>query len=130
MMSTIISAMRPTIEMNPTAEVNPIIARTPMNLNAQLSVANDVLFVEGQINFTTVTAICDKGLQLMSTMQQVIVDLQKLEFCDSSGLALCTAWMRKMRADKKSLVFINLPSFMHDLVRVHGLDAILSIRVI
>lgn len=101
-----------------------------MNSTARLSVENDILSVEGQIHFESVMAICENGFQLMSTMKQIIVDLQKLEFCDSSGLALCTAWMRKMRAEKKSLIFINLPSFMHDLVRVHGLDAILSIRVI
>lgn len=99
-------------------------------MKARLSVQHEVLSITGQIYFNTVMSVCRDGLRLMSNMEKVTIDLQKLEYCDSSILALFTAWLKKMRVEKKSIVFINLPSFVRDLVRVHGLDSVLSIRMV
>lgn len=101
-----------------------------MNHKAKLSLHQDVLKVDGQINFDTVMPLYHESQQVMKMMNNIIIDLHQLEHCDSSGLALCTTWVREAEQNKKSLVFINIPAFMQDLIRVYGLDKVLPIQMV
>jgi ABC-type transporter Mla MlaB component len=84
------------------------------------------LVVDGDIRFENVVDICERGIVLMKTLKSpVMINCGGLINCDSSSLALCTAWVRAAVAQKKKIVFVHIPSFMQDLIRVHGLDTLL-----
>jgi len=99
-----------------------------MKQQAKLQIQDNTLFVTGQIQFDTVMPLYQESQTLISLMKQIIIDLKNLEHCDSSGLALCTAWMRIAESQNKSLHFTNVPSFMQDLIRVYGLESVLPIQ--
>lgn len=96
----------------------------------KLVVRGDVLSITGQIQFETVMSLYQNGQRLIALMQQIIVDLRELEHCDSSGLALFTAWMREAELQNKTVYFTNIPLFMQDLIRVYGLDSVLPIKMV
>lgn len=92
-----------------------------------LEVNDDTLIVGGEIYFDNVVAAMELGLQYMQPKDSIKIDLSGLKHCDSSSLALCSAWVRARRRQKKEIVFIHLPPFMYDLIRVHGLDLVLPL---
>jgi ABC-type transporter Mla MlaB component len=94
---------------------------------AALNAVDDKLILKGDVRFETVVQVFQNGLQSMHKMNKITVDLGGLIQCDSSILALCSAWVREVRSQKKEILFINLPSFVKDLVKVHGLDLILPV---
>lgn len=94
---------------------------------ASLKLMGDKLLVSGEVRFESVVNLFQKGMETMRRMHKITVDLTGLTHCDSSILALCSAWVREMHSHKKEITFVNLPPFMRDLVRVHGLDLILPI---
>lgn len=83
------------------------------------------MVVKGTIIFDTVVEIWKQGMDFIQRMQTIQVDLGQVVQGDSSVLALCTAWVRAAYFQKKSMVFLSMPEFMQDLIRVHGLDAVL-----
>lgn len=84
--------------------------------------------IVGDVDFQSVVSIWKQGLVLMQSMQKIKVELSGLKKCDSSILALCSAWIRAAHSKKKEIVFLALPAFMQDLVRVHGLDGVLPVQ--
>ena len=92
-----------------------------------LEVKNNVLEVNGTIDFYNVVSLWQQGLVPINTLEKIKVDLKGLLNSDSSGLALFTAWVRAARAQNKEIVFINMPSFMQDISRVCGLDGVLPV---
>jgi ABC-type transporter Mla MlaB component len=98
-----------------------------MSAEILIDAKGETLRITGEVVFDTVVAIQEQGLNLMRSMKKVQVDLNGLKDCDSSVLVLCTGWVREMHKQKKSILFLNLPPFMKDLVRVHGLELVLPI---
>lgn len=85
----------------------------------------DVLKPEGDLYFETVVGLWQQGVSQIQNMEHIQVDLSALHHCDSSVLALCSAWTREAYTKKKSIVFLNFPAFIKNLIRVHGLDNLL-----
>lgn len=98
-----------------------------MNSSAQLQVQGESLLLTGDVFFENVMNICDQGCILMNNMKKIKVNPSGLKQFDSSVLALCIEWLRWARAQQKELTFVNLPTFMQDLVRVHGLEGVLPV---
>jgi anti-anti-sigma factor len=98
---------------------------TSSPLTPSLEQKGDTLVLKGDISFDTVVDLLQKGISLINNLKTIHVDLGGLNQSDSSGLALCTAWIRAARQQKKDLLFLNTPSFMKDLMRIHELDSIL-----
>jgi len=92
-----------------------------------LEIKNNVLEVNGSIDFYNVVSLWQKGLMSINTLDKIKIDLKGLLNSDSSGLALFTAWVRAARAQNKEIVFINMPGFMQDISRVCGLDGVLPV---
>jgi len=83
------------------------------------------LKLKGHIDFDNVNEACERGLHLIQSMPEIAVDLRELERSDSSILALLTAWVRQAKAQNHTIVFNNMPKFMHDILKVYGLQEIL-----
>jgi len=102
--------------MTPTPKMRPTLA-----------LQNKVLMLTGSVTFDTVMDLMQTGLTLFKTLEQIQIDFSGLTHCDSSILALCTAWLRNTNQQKKELLFQRMPPFMQDLVRVHELESIFPI---
>ena len=91
-----------------------------------MHVHEGVLELNGEVNFDNVVDVLKKSLDVFPSLPTITIDLKNLTKSDSSGLALLVAWMRRARAEKKNIKFLNMPSFMQDLARVSGLNKLLS----
>lgn len=91
-----------------------------------MHVNEGVLELNGEVNFDNVVDILKESLDVFPSLPTITIDLKNLTKSDSSGLALLVAWMRRARAEKKNIKFLNMHSFMQDLARVSGLNKLLS----
>jgi anti-sigma B factor antagonist len=100
-------------------------------LEPSVTFDGETLHLSGTVTYRTVEKVWKDGLvKIKGGLNKLLVDLGGLTQCDSSGLALCVAWGREAHAQKKNIDFINVPVFVQDLVRVYGLDKVLSIKPI
>lgn len=98
-------------------------------LDPEMTLNGETLALSGIITHKTVMKIWQEGLALIKNrVKHPVIDLGGLSQCDSSGLALCTAWGRVAHQEGKNIVFINVPIFIQDLLRVYGLDKVLTIK--
>lgn len=100
------------------------------NSIAALEVKNDTVFVSGAIDFDNVVLLWQEGIALIDTLkeaQEIKVDLKALKESDSSGVALLTGWVRVSQEKNKTMLFMNMPSFMQDILQVCGLEDVLPV---
>lgn len=96
-------------------------------LDMTLTLDKNTLTLKGAIHFRNVLEILDTGNQIIDSLPSLDINLKALANSDSSGLALLCAWLRKAKADRKSLVFKEVPAFIQDIARVYGLDTVLDL---
>jgi anti-anti-sigma factor len=98
--------------------------------SATLEIKNDTVFVSGAIDFDNVVLLWQQGVALIETLKEtkeIKVDLKALKESDSSGVALLTGWVRVSQEKSKTILFINMPSFMQDILQVCGLEDVLPV---
>ncbi len=94
--------------------------------NVELT-TEDCLRVSGVLYFANVAHLRDLGVRLLEKTPQPVIDLQAVTDCDSSALALLTAWAREARRGNKQLRFIHVPTQLMDIIRLSNLDKVLSL---
>ena len=103
----------------------------PMTNNiATLEVKNNTVFVSGAIDFDNVVLLWQQGIALIDALKEakeIKVDLKALKESDSSGVALLTGWVRVTQEKNKTILFMNMPSFMQDILQVCGLEDVLPV---
>ncbi|HEV2523939.1 MAG TPA: STAS domain-containing protein [Gammaproteobacteria bacterium] len=100
------------------------------NSIATLEVKNDTVFVSGAIDFDNVLLLWQQGIALIDTLKdakEIKVDLKALKESDSSGVALLTGWVRVSQEKNKTILFMNMPTFMQDILQVCGLEDVLPV---
>ena len=95
--------------------------------NVTLEVSNNVIAVNGIINFNNVVLAWQKGITMIGALENIKVNLKGLSQCDSSGLALFVEWIKTAKEQNKKITFVNVPNFVQDISRVYGLDGVLPI---
>lgn len=84
------------------------------------------LSVNGELNFSTVPALLERGSALLAGRAGAIrLDLGGVTRADSAGLALLIEWLRVARRNHASIEIRNMPAQLRAIARVSGLDAIL-----
>lgn len=81
--------------------------------------------LSGKLNFETVPKMGDACKQLFASPGAVTVDLEKIFYSDSSGLALLAEWTRQARKHNTTLRYINIPLQMLAIADVTGLKDVL-----
>lgn len=97
---------------------------------ATLNVKNDTVFVSGSIDFDNVVLLWQQGIAFINSLteaKEIKIDFKGLKQSDSSGLALLTGFVRVSQEKNKAVVFINMPSFMQDVLQVCGLEGVLPV---
>jgi anti-anti-sigma factor len=95
--------------------------------NISLEVSNNVITVNGVINFNNMVLAWQQGTAMIGALENVKINLKGLSQCDSSGLALFVEWVRTAKTQNKKIVFISVPSFVQDISRVYGLEGVLPV---
>ena len=97
---------------------------------AQIQLTQDnTLALSGVLNVATVTSLWEQSKSLlMRAPTPLCIDLKDVSASDSAGVALLIAWVRYLRAQKKTLQFVHLPEQMRAIMHVSGLDTILPIQ--
>ena len=85
--------------------------------------------LSGIINFATSPDTEQRGstLLLASDSAQWIVDMAGITQADSSALAVCLAWLRLARANRKTVTFTAAPRELSALAQVCGVAELLGI---
>ncbi len=97
---------------------------------ATIEVKNNTVFVSGAIDFDNVVLLWQQGIALIDALKEakeIKVDLKALKESDSSGVALLTGWVRVTLEKNKTILFMNMPSFMQDILQVCGLEDVLPV---
>lgn len=95
---------------------------------ANIDVTNNRAVVSGALNFNTVAALRLKGNRLIKNHLQLEFDFEKVTYCDSSSLALLTAWKRYAHKNHKNITFKQLPESLMAVARVSSLNKVLLIE--
>lgn len=82
--------------------------------------------VSGELNFSTVPALLERGAALFATGgDRIRLDLGGVTRADSAGLALLVEWLRIARRRHADIEIRNMPEQLRAIARVSGLDGIL-----
>jgi len=92
-----------------------------------LNEKNLTLEVNGSIHFDNVVNVLVQSQSLLQQLAAIKIDLKGLVHCDSSALALLTAWVRDAKKQHKSIQFLNVPKFMQAILTVCDLESVLPI---
>ncbi len=83
------------------------------------------LYLTGILTYATVPELLTQQKALLAYAETLEVDLQGISKSDSAGIALLIAWIRALREEERSIVFLNLPKQLQAMARVSGLEGIL-----
>ncbi|MGD8484385.1 MAG: STAS domain-containing protein [Thioalkalispiraceae bacterium] len=81
----------------------------------------------GELNMSTVPQLLQDMAAVFSTSQQArVIDLTDVSRSDSAGLALLLEWQRLAQEQGLQLTFRNLPEQMQAIIKVSGLEKLIS----
>ena len=84
--------------------------------------------LSGVINFDNLTEIRSVGEARISEVNETLrIDLSDLEEANSATVALLIAWFRAARAQDKSIVFVEVPPELRNIIAFSGLDQVLPL---
>ncbi len=94
---------------------------------ATVSINGDTLALAGVLDFESVLDVDMQGQQWLqdSAPSQCNVDLSKVTYSSSAGVALLLGWLRAAQIKQKTLHIQQLPANMAALAKVGGLDDLL-----
>jgi phospholipid transport system transporter-binding protein len=84
--------------------------------------------VVGELSFATVGSLHAQPIAELTAGASVVVHLEPVTRTDSAGLALLLEWTRGARAAGGEVAFSGLPPQLVELIRVCGLDGVLTLK--
>ena len=91
-------------------------------------IGGNTLRVSGELSFKTVPSLVDRNKDFLRDGNSIDIDLDDVNRADSAGVALLIEWQRQALKQNKSICFINIPSQMLAIVRLCGVDDLLSLK--
>ena len=91
-------------------------------------IGDNSLCLSGELSFKTVPALVANNKDFLSNGNSIDIDLSDVSRADSAGVALLIEWQRQAQKQNKSICFTNIPSQMLAIVRLSGVDDLLSLK--
>lgn len=91
-------------------------------------IGDNSLRLSGELSFKTVPALVANNKDFLSNSNSIDIDLSDVSRADSAGVALLIEWQRQAQKQNKSICFVNIPSQMLAIVRLSGVDDLLSLK--
>lgn len=93
---------------------------------ASLKIEGNKVIVVGDLVFSTVRSIAQKGCDMVSSVSgEVEIDFSGVDLVDSSALSLILLWLRSSLAHGTKIHLVNVSPRLVDLARSCGLEEIL-----
>ncbi len=97
-------------------------------MNRAQAAARPVHALSGALSFETVPELYRRSGEWFAGSEALTVDLAAVTRADSAGLALLIEWLRRARVAGRPLHFTRIPPQVQTLIRVSGLEKILTDR--
>jgi len=88
---------------------------------------DDRCTLSGPVTLETVLALREAGLQQLTTLQQMTVDLSGVTEVDSSALSLLFEWRRTAQAAGRRIRYSNLPENLSSLAALYGVSDLIEV---
>ena len=99
------------------------------NKRAALQFTDTTLWVEGEVDFATVVALCTEGTQWLRTTAAATcrIDFSRVSQCNSAATTLLLHWLRAAQSVNKTVTIDNIPHTLQSLLKLGGLDNLLEL---
>jgi anti-sigma B factor antagonist len=99
-----------------------------MKINTRAQQNIQILEVEGDIDFHSSPALRQKFLDILKNPSaQMVVDLKKVNYIDSSGLATFVEALQKIKKSTGKMVLANLAAPVQSVFEIAKLDQVFKI---
>jgi phospholipid transport system transporter-binding protein len=82
--------------------------------------------VEGDMTFSNVVDLLQRSNELFSRVQELEVDLSRVDHADSAGLALVLEWMARAAERNARIAFTGVPESMVSIARLCQVESLLE----
>lgn len=86
-----------------------------------------VLWVQGDLDFTTVVALWEQTETLFAVGPPTQIDLGGVGRANSAGVALLVAWLERAQRVGQSVRFVRVPTQMQAIIAVADLETLLPL---
>jgi anti-sigma B factor antagonist len=102
--------------------------RDPLDIEVQSSAERTLVTLSGELDASTASSLYDKlsDLEVLDT-RHVVLDLAKVTFMDSTGLAVIVTEHKRLRHYDGTLTIFSPPSSVRRLFEITGLTSVLDI---
>lgn len=100
-----------------------------LSLDTRTVADRTVLEVGGEIDVYTAPRLRERLLELVSAgTQHIVVDMERVEFLDSTGLGVLVGGLKRIRAQGGSLVLVCDQERILKIFRITGLERVFDIH--
>lgn len=82
--------------------------------------------IEGPVTLAGVTALLTEGERIFDG-NPAVVDFSKVTEVDSSAVSLMLEWARRMRGNKREIVFVNLGHSVASIADLYGVADLIPV---
>ncbi|MES9994428.1 MAG: STAS domain-containing protein [Candidatus Thiodiazotropha sp.] len=82
--------------------------------------------VQGDMTFASVRDLLQHSTELFSKVDELEVDLSRVDHADSAGLALVLEWMAQAAERNAKIVFTGMPESMISIARLCQVESLLD----
>ncbi|MEU2157148.1 STAS domain-containing protein [Streptomyces sp. NPDC019396] len=102
---------------------------SPLNITHRDAAAGPVLHVTGELDYAHAAALRQQAeLLTLAPGQCLVIDLSRLEFCDSTGITALLAARQHALAAGAEIALTGVPPNTLRILKIVGLDQVLTIR--
>ncbi|MDS4025796.1 MAG: STAS domain-containing protein [Candidatus Contendobacter sp.] len=87
----------------------------------------DTLRIRGDLDFDSVTVLWNATESLFAAGPLARIDLHGVRRANSAGVALLVAWLGRVRRERQTVAFVNVPAQMRAIIEVADLDTVLPL---
>jgi phospholipid transport system transporter-binding protein len=99
-----------------------------MSKKIEIKIAEDKLFLIGDLCFTNVMSAYEKSVAYFHTASTWRVDFSKISSSDSAGLALMIEWCKLAKQAKRSLRFLHLSPNLLSIAKAANMQSLFSLE--
>lgn len=96
-----------------------------MTMPARIICQNDLLLINGDLDFQTVVPLWKESLSLINKLQALCFDFSEVTHCNSAGVALMLEWAKLAKKENKCFSFQNIPLQLLSILQVSGVEKLL-----
>ncbi|MCU7906185.1 MAG: STAS domain-containing protein [Candidatus Thiodiazotropha sp. (ex Epidulcina cf. delphinae)] len=82
--------------------------------------------VQGDMTFDSVKGLLQQSAGLFSSVEELQIDLTRVDRADSAGLALVLEWLAQAAERKAGVVFTGMPGSIHSIARLCQVESLLD----